>query len=170
MLAGWFGGAGAREEVDAAHSAIVAASRRPGLYGEGKFPDTLEGRLESLMLHACLALIRLEQAPGKRRLAQRLTDTFFRSIDSGFREDGVGDMSVPRRMMKTASRFYGRLEAYAGALKRDDAPALEAALVRNAGVGDYAAALAAYVRATYTLQASRDVAALTDPASWPPPP
>lgn len=170
MLAGWFGGAGAREAADALHAGIVAASRRPAFYGPGKFPDTLEGRLEALMLHACLALIRLEQAPGQRLLAQRLTDTLFRSIDSGFREDGVGDMAVPRRMMKTASRFYGRLEAYASALRGDDAAALEAALARNAGIGDYAAPLAAYARATFALQAGREVADLADLGAWASPP
>lgn len=157
------GGKGARAAEDLL-LAVSEASRRPALYeGAARAADTMEGRLEMLTLHACLALIRLEAEPGERALAQRFTDMLFRHIDAGLRESGVGDLSVPRRMRQIAGQFYGRLGAYSGALKTGDGAALADVLARNAG----AAALSDYVRAVHAAQAAAPAAALRTAAGWP---
>lgn len=144
--------------------AVSDAARQPALYGEAGAPDTLEGRLEMLMLHGCLALIRLQKEPGSKPIAQRFTDKLFRHIDAGLREAGVGDLSVPRRMRQIASQFYGRLDAYASALALPDGAALAAVLARN--VGASAAGLADGVMALHAQQAEASAESLREPAGW----
>lgn len=124
--------------------AVTAASRNDALFGEGRAPDTLQGRFEVLTLYATLALTRLRSAEGTEVLAQSFTDTLFRHVDSGLREAGVGDLAVPKRMRKLAGEFFGRANAYQAAVEAKDASTLESALVRNiAGMGpEFASSLA----------------------------
>lgn len=135
-----------KSDVDAARllTEVVAASRHPALFGDNGAPDTLEGRFELVTLHAALALVRLREAPEAAALAQSFTDKFFRQLDSGLREAGVGDTSVPKRMRKMAGAFYGRLSAYSAALAAGDLPALAAAVGRNV-LGDEAALAASRI-------------------------
>ena len=110
--------------------------------------DDIDGRFESLALHAALALCRLNRLPPSGpEIAQDLTDTLFRHFDAALREIGVGDISVPKRMKGLAAAFLGRASAYDRALSQDHS-ALCAALARNvyAGRGN-ADRLARYVEA-----------------------
>lgn len=148
--------------------AVVAASRKPAFFGPGGVPDTLEGRFELLTLHAALALVRLKASPETAPLAQAFTDRLFRHIDSGLREAGVGDLTVPKRMRRLAGDFYGRLEAYAGALAAPDA--LSAAVARNIlgdqGDAAFANKLAAYAADLAARQAGAPAAALLEAGAW----
>jgi len=69
-------------------------------------------------------------APGPD-LAQDLTDAMFRHFDIAFREMGVSDTTVPKRMKKFASSWLGRARSYGGALDAKDSDALAQALSRN---------------------------------------
>jgi cytochrome b pre-mRNA-processing protein 3 len=144
-----------RDTVERLYAAVMAAARRPALYRYLGVPDTQEGRFEMLALHAGAALARLE-ALGRagddraRDLGRDLADAIFRHLDHVLREQGVGDLAVPKRMKRFAENFYGRCAAYeaAGA----DGAALARALARNA-LGDESRAaqagpLAAHWRAT----------------------
>ncbi len=163
-----FARSAARRDAEAVLDAVTAASRRPGLYGPGRAPDTLEGRFDLLTLFASLVMIRLRKQPEAEALAQHFTDKLFRLIDAGLREAGVGDTSVPKRMRKLAGDFYGRLEAYAGPAETGDLPVLEAAIVRNMGVEPgFAATLAGIAVATLARQAALPVAQLALNDSWP---
>jgi cytochrome b pre-mRNA-processing protein 3 len=122
----------------AARSLLIAlseAARAPSLFGEGRAPDTFDGRFQMVTLFAGLAMRRLKREPGAERLAQAFADVLFRSFDEGLREAGIGDLSVAKHMKKLAGAFYGRLAAYDGALEEPDRPArltaLAAALSRN---------------------------------------
>ena len=158
----------ARRDAEAVLEAVSAASRRPGLYGPGRAPDTLDGRFELLTLFASLAMIRLRKEPKADALAQHFTDNLFGLIDAGLREAGVGDTTVPKRMRKLAGDFYGRLEAYAGPVEAGDKPVLAAAIVRNMGVEpDFAATLAGIAVATLARQSELPVAQLALNDSWP---
>ncbi|HVK79329.1 MAG TPA: ubiquinol-cytochrome C chaperone family protein [Verrucomicrobiae bacterium] len=159
-----------KADVDAERllEAVTQASRQPALFGEGRIPDTLEGRFELMAVNASLALLRLRGISGTEPLAQAFTDKLFRFWDAGLREDGVGDLVVPKRMRKLAGSFYGRLEAYSGALNNPDA--LKTALSRNVfGVEDasYAGALANYVAATRVAQAGAELDTLFTLDGWP---
>lgn len=162
-----------RSGTDAARllAAVEAASRRPAFYGPGRVADTLEGRFELLALNAALALLRLKADPGAQPLTQDFTDRFFRSIDAGLRESGVGDLSVPKKMRLLAGEFYGRLSAYAGALEARDGAALTAAVARNIVTTEagqpFAAQLAAYAAATARQQAAAPLETLLSVEGWP---
>ncbi|NJK93290.1 MAG: hypothetical protein HC904_16655, partial [Blastochloris sp.] len=47
------------------------AARAPWLYLEGGVPDTVEGRLEALTIHALLLMRRLKALPDRRRRWRR---------------------------------------------------------------------------------------------------
>lgn len=153
--------------AEALLTAVIAASRKSAFFGEGRIPDTLEGRFELLTLNASLALVRLKADPAAAELAQLFTDKLFRHVDAGLREAGVGDLAVPKKIRKMAGDFYGRLDAYSAALAR--AEGLAAALGRNM-LGDEAAAFApaleAYAKATARRQADSPVTALATADAW----
>jgi cytochrome b pre-mRNA-processing protein 3 len=157
----------AEEDADRLLDAVMAASRRPAWFGEGRTPDTMEGRFEAMAVNAGLALIRVQAEPGAEPLAQSFTDKLFRHFDAGLREAGVGDTTVPKKMRGLASSFYGRLQAYGMAIKAGDSSLAEA-LVRNVGASEaFAQRLADHLRETARLQAEAPVAALTTPSGWP---
>lgn len=123
-----------------------------------------------MTLNAILALIRLQAEAGAEPLSQAFTDQIFDQFDAGLREDGVGDTTVPKRMHKMAGDFYGRLGVYAEAITAGDAPALAAAIGRNAlGADDhpFAPALAAYAIGAAAAQAEAPVEALRRTEGWP---
>jgi cytochrome b pre-mRNA-processing protein 3 len=158
----------ADEDADRLLSAVTQVSRQPGFYGEGRTPDTLEGRFELMTLHAALVLIRLKGDPGLEPLSQAFTDQLFRQFDAGLREDGVGDTSVPKKMRKLAADFYGRLDAYARPIEAGDPAALAAALERNI-LGDgasFAPVLAAYAAEVTRRQAGAPVEDLMRLDGW----
>jgi cytochrome b pre-mRNA-processing protein 3 len=146
---------------------VTTASRNPALFGEGRVPDTLDGRFELVTLHAALALLRLRRAPEAEALAQAFVDALFRHLDSGLREDAVGDLAVPKRIHKLAGMFYGRADAYAAALG-DDTSGLESVLIRNvlAGQTAFAGPLAQHVCALAAAQADLPWQALLTEEGW----
>ncbi|MEE7493935.1 ubiquinol-cytochrome C chaperone family protein [Methylobacterium oryzae] len=160
MIAGLFRRASARRRaVEGLHLVLSQAARRPGLYTDLGVPDTVEGRFESLCLHAILVLRRLNRLPPPAaEVAQDLVNSVFTQLDAALRELGVGDMGVSKRMKKLGAAFYGRAEGYDAALAAGDAAALEAALVRNVlgGAGD-GRGLAAYVQAADAALAGADL-------------
>jgi cytochrome b pre-mRNA-processing protein 3 len=129
---------------------IVAQARAPAFYRIHGVPDTVNGRLEMVMLHAVLFLQRVEDEASVRALGQGLFDHFCRDMDANMREMGVGDLAVPRKMRRIGEAFYGRQAAYRAALAAPGSEALVAALHRNVyaeeGKPDCAGRLAAYVR------------------------
>ena len=70
-------------------------------------PDTTDGRFEILLLHLII-LIRKLKKDKKEFLSQSIVDLMFSSIDLSFREEGVGDLSIPKKMKKVGMVFYGR--------------------------------------------------------------
>lgn len=136
------------------YEGVLDAARQPGLYGEGRVPDTLEGRFELVVLHTSL-VIRVLQASddvGHQALSQALFDAMFDDFDAAMREMGVGDSGVGKKIRFMAEGFYGRASAYDEALKDDDFAVLDAAIARNifASEAPNAASgeLSAYVRAS----------------------
>lgn len=158
----------ASEDAEKLLNAVTEASRRPAFFGPGRVPDTLEGRFELMTLNASLALLRLRSDPACAPLAQTFTDRLFRFFDAGLREDGVGDLTVPKRMRKLASAFYGRLQAYGEALEATDTTALTAAVERNI-LGEqslFAPLLAGHVKALWRAQAAAPPTALMEASGW----
>jgi cytochrome b pre-mRNA-processing protein 3 len=149
--------------IAALYGAIVAQARSPAFYRDHEVPDTANGRLEMIVLHAVLVLSRLEaEGAAVRPLGQALFDHFCSDMDANLREMGVGDMAVPRKMKAIAEAFYGRKRAYEAALALPGREELAAALARNV-YGSASARverLADYMRAAVCRLAAVDGAAL----------
>ena len=145
------------------YEAIVAAARQPFLYEDHAVPDTVDGRFDMIALHMFLVLDRLE-GEEFRSLRQSTTDAFFLDMDRSLREMGAGDLSIAKKVRKMAEAYYGRIQAYATAVKDGEAP-LAAALARNVFPDTPAvdaSGLARYViaaRGRLALQAAEDIAA-----------
>lgn len=153
-----------REAADRLYAAVMAAARRPQLYLALGAPDTMDGRFEMLALHAAPALRRLDALgkDGDERaadLGKELADAIFRHLDATLREQGVGDLTVPKRMKAFAENFYGRLAVYEDAAARGDEEALRRALARNVLADESRAdAAAELARATLAMRAALSAA------------
>jgi cytochrome b pre-mRNA-processing protein 3 len=117
--------------IDALYGTIVAQARSPAFYLAYGVADTVGARLDMIMLHLALVMQQLATTGAARSVGQPLFDRFCRDIDDNFREMGVGDLAVPKRMRRVAEDFHGRSKAYAAALAAEGVSALAQAVGRN---------------------------------------
>ena len=166
-----FGRSRAEQDADRLFAVVTAVARRPSFYGEGRVPDSFDGRFEVLVAVAALALMRLKAEPKGARLAQEFTDRLFLGLDDSLREVGVGDLSVPKQMKALARRVYGRVQAFGEALASDaPADALSQALARNVwaeAAPPFAVTLAAWMGAAHAAFAEAPIERLFEGAAWP---
>jgi cytochrome b pre-mRNA-processing protein 3 len=105
-----------RARQDAArrlYLALVEQARLPVFYAEWGVPDSRDGRLELVSLHAILLMRRLrDEGRDGQELAQGLFDVMFVDIDRHLREWGVGDLSVGKHVKKLAQSFLGQAAAF----------------------------------------------------------
>jgi len=137
--------------ISTLYGMIVAQARLPCFYREFGVPDTLNGRFDLLVLHLSTVVDRLAKDPSLRAMGQALFDRFCQDMDHNLREMGVGDLAVPKEMRRIGEAFYGRAEAYRGALAAANEGALTEVIARNiyggkAPASNAAARLAAYIR------------------------
>lgn len=156
------------------YASAARQARAPAFYEAFGVADTREGRFELYSLHIILLLDRLKgQGEAAAETAQALFDAYIRGLDDAFRELGVGDLSVGKKMKKLGEAFYGRLRSYEeafGALP--DRGPLEALIARTVldGVQGDAQGLAAYALATREALAGQSLDdLLAGTASWPSP-
>jgi cytochrome b pre-mRNA-processing protein 3 len=118
--------------IEALYGAIVAQARAPVFYRDLGVADTVNGRLDLLMLHLGLAFDRLSRGEEPAKAAgQAAFDRFCQDMDDHLRQDGISDLRVPKDMRRLAAAFFGRQRAYISALKAGDRDALRSALCRN---------------------------------------
>jgi cytochrome b pre-mRNA-processing protein 3 len=153
------------DTIGTLYGAIVAQARLPAFYGaDYGVPDTVDGRLDLLILHVALFFRRARDGDeALRGCGQEVFDRFCRNMDDNMRELGLSDDSLAKKMRKIGEAFYGRAAAYDAALAAPDNRALVEALGRNV-FGDHmtgrAVRLAAYVRAaveSLALQSAADL-------------
>jgi cytochrome b pre-mRNA-processing protein 3 len=149
------------------YGGVVTAARNPWFYGPGRVEDTPESRFELVALHLFLVAERAkEQQPDGDALAQGLIEALVTDMDDCLREMGVGDLTVPKRVKRAAAVFYERGGAYRQALADGAASGgtdlLKDLLTRTLLSIDaepaFAAALAAYVRASHDRLSIQDLA------------
>ena len=151
-----------RQQIIASlYGTIVAQARAPAFYRVYGVPDTVNGRLEMVILHVVLFLRRLEgEGAQMRALGQALFDHFCRDMDASIREMGVGDLAVPRKMRSIGEAFYRRQAAYRSALAATDdavlAQALEQHVFTGAARAEAASRLASYMREAVRRLARQD--------------
>ena len=96
---------------------IVAQSRDPALYLECGVPDTMDGRLEMLLLHTVLTLDRLrDEGPAGQGLGQHVMELLVADTDDALRRIGLGDDSVSPRIQKLGAAIAERTRDYRAAL------------------------------------------------------
>jgi len=165
MFKGLFKKDPAHEAGRALYAAAVAQAREPALYADMGAPDTVEGRFEVVALHVWLVMRRLKETQASRRVSQEVFDAMFQNMDDSWRELGVGDLSVARKIRTMAENFYGRIGAYEAALREDASEdALKKALGRNIFENESAANaddFDAYVRRVDTALAAQPIARVT---------
>lgn len=142
-----------RQSLAELYAALATQARAPGFYAELGVPDTVDGRFDLLVLHAWLAMQRLDDEPDGGPLKQELFDTMFDHLDLTVREMGAQDLGVGRRIKRMAEGFQGRASAFREAWLAGDEAGLREALRRNvfaktAATDEALAALASYVAET----------------------
>ncbi len=120
-----------RKAAERIYAMSMEAARHPALFRHYGLPDTLQGRFESLTLHLFAVLHRLMHDPGDDpALARFISESLVAHMDATFREMGVGDTVVPKRMTALYQSFAGRIDAYKRACEEGD-EALADAVGRN---------------------------------------
>lgn len=155
------------------YGSAVAQARSARFYAEWGVRDSLEGRFELFTLHVVLLVERLKgQGEAAAETSQAVFDAYVRGLDDAFRQIGVSDTAVGKKMKKLAGAFYGRLKTYDEAFATlPGTDALEAALARTVfeerGAGQVAA-LAEYVRSTREALAAQPLETLLNgEVQWP---
>lgn len=138
----------------AAHAAVISATLSPRLYLELGVPDTFTARAQVVTLAAALIFDRLarENTPKAKKLVHVINQKVLDGFDAAFREQGVGDASIARKVRKLAETHSGFGKALMHALSEQDVcrrqTALEDVLARNGLV----AAASAPVLATVVIE------------------
>jgi cytochrome b pre-mRNA-processing protein 3 len=116
----------------AVYHVIVARARQPIFYAEWGVPDTPDGRLELIGVHAALVIRRLRaEGEAGKVLAQDIFDVMFADVDRNLREQGVGDLSVGKHVKRAAQTFLARCHALDPGFDAKDQGAIAAVLERN---------------------------------------
>ena len=130
VLSRIFGEKRQREALLPLYRAIVAAGRDPAWYREGRVPDTLDGRFDTIAAILSLVLLRLErEGEAARRESVLLTEIFVEDMDGTLRQIGIGDMLVGKHVGRIMGALGGRLGAFRAAFAGERS--LEEAVRRN---------------------------------------
>ena len=103
---------------------ILGQSRNVDFYGEGRFADSYDGRLDSLTLHMAIVMDAARKLGGEDKqssekaaeFSQSLFDVMVKDFDTALREEGFTDAGVKRRIKPMIGRFYARLKEYTESL------------------------------------------------------
>lgn len=143
-----------KEDMFIFYNRLVAQARQPIFYTDLHIPDTIDGRFEMILLHVFM-IIHLFKGKSETddQFCQDLFDTLFADMDRNFREMGVGDLSVGKKVKKMAESFYGRAFAYDDALAKPETAAtddLTRAILKNIYNSNTTHQIAAQSLALYT--------------------
>ena len=114
------GGSGDMARSEIIYHQLMAQSRTPEFFGEGRMPDSYDGRLDLLTMHMAvyLAAVRKSEAEegvdtGKNKegsFSQKVFDVMVKDFDTALREEGYTDTGVKKRIKPMVGFFYKRLK------------------------------------------------------------
>lgn len=114
------------------YSAAVAQSRQPVFYTDYGVADEIGARFELLVLHVLLLTDALKsEDPSLRETSQALFDTLMQALDDTLREQGIGDLSVPKKMKKLGQEVYTRMVRWNEMWEQDASPEVQADYLRR---------------------------------------
>lgn len=116
--------------VQALYDLVLRGALATGLYENGVAKDTFEGRFEQVALHGAL-ILRMLGKRGQKKQAARLMDRIFSGFDHAYREKGVGDSSISRKVRGLGERFMGLARGLNEALDSENPQSLTEFLARN---------------------------------------
>lgn len=157
------------------YASAVAQARSAAFYRDFGVRDSMEGRFELFSLHVILLIERLKgQGEPAAETSQAVFDSYVKGLDDAFREIGVADTSVGKKMKKLAGAFYGRLKTYDEAVAGlPDDTAVRDFLARTAfeerGEGDVTALSAYLTKARQALAGQPLDGLLQGDVTWPNP-
>ena len=160
-----------RTKAEALHEAILAGALRRELYEKGMAVDTFDGRFESACLHGALIMRHLRETgePG-RELAQALYEALFAGFDYSYRETGVGDSSISRKVRALGERFFGLARGLDSALESENPEDIAQFIERNGlGAGANEGLMAYLCAADKSLNALGEQLHEAENIKWPDP-
>ncbi len=131
-----------RRAAETAYNGLIKAALSPRLYLDFGVADTFEARTRAVTLASALVYDRLsrEDTPEARKLIDEINRKVLDGFDAAFREQGVGDASIARKVRKLAETHSGFGRALMTTLAAPEVPdraaGLTDALVRNAMIGE----------------------------------
>ena len=129
----------------ALYASAVDQARLPAFYTDLGASDTPEGRFEVYTLHVLFLIERLKgQGEQAAETSQALFDAYVRGLDDAFREWGIGDSSLARKVKKLGKAFFGRAKNYDEAVAALPARAALEGLVTRTVHADSGAAPGAF--------------------------
>ncbi len=101
------------------YAACVSQARQPVFYLDYGVEDAIGARFELLCLHVSLVVLALRAVPAgdprhdqAHETGQALFDAFLGALDNTLREQGVGDLTVPKKMKALATVIYTRMKRW----------------------------------------------------------
>jgi cytochrome b pre-mRNA-processing protein 3 len=122
----WFQRRAARRKAASdAYRGLLRHALDPVHYREFGVPDTFDGRARMVTLLTSLACVRLSQLGGPEAagLIERLDALVLDGFDAAYREKGVGDASIARKVRALAQGHAGLGKALFAALTAPDSAA-----------------------------------------------
>lgn len=127
------------------YQSVLKGALDEAIYLSGIGVDTFEGRFEQVALHGAL-MMRALREQGRMGVAECLNEEIFAGFDHAYRQTGVGDSSISRKVRKLGERFYGLARGLDQALDDLEDRGLEAFVARNGLALDAQEAMARYLR------------------------
>ena len=156
---------------DDLYAKAVAQARNPAFYTRLGVADRIDARFELYTLHVMLLVLRLrdENTVQGQDAAQAVFDVYVSALDHALREEGVGDVSVGKKMRKLGEALYGRMNAYEPPLRAGDEAVLAEAMAKNVYAepqAEHAGTLARYALSTRAALAAQDFNKVLATPAW----
>ena len=161
----WFRRRGAlKKAVAEAYGRLVREALMPVHYEVHGVPDTFEGRAQMVTVMTALACARFADVGGPLagELTERLNARVLDGFDAAYREKGVGDHSIARKVRTLAEGHSGLGRVLVAALQAGESEEALADVLRRNGVtapekaGELAAAVRRY-QALFSAQTDTEI-------------
>ena len=88
------------------YTKLVELSRNTFFYNDLSFKDTLETRIYLVFFHLSIIILIINNKFKNKKENQSIFDNIFQNIEYHLRENGMGDVSVNKRMKDLTKIFY----------------------------------------------------------------
>jgi len=120
-----FGRGETKSAAELVYRKIMQQARKPIFFGDGKFPDSYDGRVEVLSVHLAVLMVALKNTDSADQkgdsFSQSVFDVMVSDFDIALREEGLTDSGVKRRIKPMIAYFYGRLRDVSNAMTDGEA-------------------------------------------------